>query len=121
MKEKDLNIQDILKDSPKYPKRAAKRPNDSAMCEGVYAGPEQMPDFAKPVNPMAMMTYEGPQFMNNGGMAFPMSAVPAPAPQQAADPNKKQCPICGNYVIKDANFCSECGSPMNRSDGGNKT
>ncbi len=125
--EKNLNVQDIMNDSPKYPERAAERRGEQPSCEGVYAGPEQMPVFAQPSNPSAMMTYAGPQFMNGGGMGFPMSAVPSPAPQapvqptaQQASPDKVQCSKCGSFIPKGSNFCSECGSPMDTAGGGNK-
>ena len=127
MSEKEKNAQELLNGSPKYPERAAERSGEQPSCEGVYAGPEQMPVFAQPVQPIAMVTYAGPQFMNNG-IPFQQLGAFAPAPQQPVQPtaqqeascDKVQCSGCGSFASKGSKFCAECGRQLDTSDGGNK-
>ena len=107
-REKNPDMEEMIKNSAKYPERASDDSNRSPF-EGVYAGPQM---------PVAMLTYAGPQFMNNNiGISQGSPFALAPTMQQqlqfvnkTVGPDKKICDKCGSTVAKESNFCPECGS-----------
>lgn len=128
---KDTDIEEILKNSPKYPQRAAQTDSDVIM-EDVYAGPEMPPEepsetlpetlpVMPPEMPIAMATYMGPAMMNNGiGMPFlytpPAPTVQNTAPAQSSGSDSKFCTMCGSRNSRDSRFCSECGNPFPKTE-----
>ncbi len=121
--EKKTELGELMNQSPKYPERAAER--TPAQCEGVYAGPTQMPRSKPSViaagvfTPSAMMTYAGPGMMNQMAGAFvALNSIPAEKTEQAPDPSHKPCRMCGFVNPGTAKFCSECGNPLSTSNPG---
>ena len=95
--------EEILKDSPKYPERAAEVPVHQAFLNSI----KNMPS--------AFMTYAGPGMMNGGGgfsMLMQPSDPSAGSPQSMMTGSEKTCTRCGNVNPARAKFCTECGCPL---------
>lgn len=125
MSENDKNesLEEIMKKTPKYPERALESSAMDPRAEGVYAGPSPIPQPMGAVyaGPVAMMTYAGPQMMNNG-MGFmsidqlmQISSNQQPSAQNDPQPDysdSKVCEMCGSVNSKGSKFCSECGHEL---------
>ena len=114
---RELTPEEIMKNAAPYPDRAADAETDLPPAEGVYAGP---------VMPVAMMTYAGPQMMNNGEGFQNMFPVQLPMdmfrqetqekPESSEETVGGKCEMCGYNNPEGSRFCSECGYPLTGSD-----
>ncbi len=108
--EKKSDAQELMKNELKYPERAIE--NMDIISQGNNS------DIISHM-PVAMATYAGPDFMNNGGIFY----IPESAQQnniqisgQPEDPDKKVCRCCGHLNFRESGFCTECGNILDRSE-----
>ena len=135
--ENNKTPEEILKDEPKYPERAAEEDEKEDLMSGVYRGPAAPemaavymgpPDANIPAtqmvymgppdanNPATQMAYMGPvMFMAYAGPAF-NTGVPINGLEHVVmgkgytpDPKSKFCENCGAKNPKDGKFCETCG------------
>jgi len=122
--------EEILKDAPKYPERAAEDNEKIVPMNGVYRGPD-IPEMGAVYmgppdanSPMAQMAYMGPGGvqMPSGFMAFPgfehikMGTDQAAAAQKGntPDPQSKYCENCGAKNPRNGKFCTDCGAQFRK-------
>ena len=115
------SVKEIMQNAAKYPERASEDSSERNTAEGIYAGtpPAPQPMGTVYAGPVAMMTYAGPDMMNNGigfmtsGFGMPaMQPTPKPAPKRPDDTDSVMCEMCGYFCSKGAKFCPECGHPL---------
>ena len=102
MNDQHNDPEEILKDSPKYPERAADVPAQQAFINGVT------------ITPSAIMTYAGPGMMNSGGglSMFMNLSAPSACSTQSMAGSEKNCTQCGTVNPARAKFCTECGCQL---------
>ena len=110
---KEMTPEEMMKNLAPYPKRAADPGRVRSPAEGIYAGP---------VMPVAMVTYAGPQMMNNGqgfqAMFLVQPSGEMPRQESSEKPAGGKCVMCGYDNPEGSRFCCECGNPLVGKAGG---